>query len=170
MTTTVYRAYDADGELLYVGYTDNPEKRVRDHARDSYWHAATTRWTFEEHPTREAAKAAEYDAIRAESPHCNVQGISGHPADCAYPGCRARFAHVGAAARPQGISDEAWARVERTRAHRAAAVRREREMPPEAQARREETRRAASRRYYLRTKARSASTPPAAEGADRATP
>jgi hypothetical protein len=88
--TTVYRAFDADGELLYVGCTDNAEKRLKAHAKGSDWYPDAARWTFEEHATRAAGLAAEAAAIRAELPHCNVVDAEDHPTDCQHPRCAAR--------------------------------------------------------------------------------
>lgn len=79
--TTVYRAYAADGTLLYVGCTDHREKRISAHAKGSPWFAAVDRWTFEEYPTREEALRVETAAIRAERPvHNKIVGLHRRPA------------------------------------------------------------------------------------------
>lgn len=66
--TALYRFFDADGRLLYVGVTSNP--KVRWHAHELYQH-----WWQEVHtkeiewlPTRAEALAAERQAIRTEKP------------------------------------------------------------------------------------------------------
>lgn len=71
--TALYRHYDADGCLLYVGITDALEIRTRAHGRRSVWrefaHRAEVIW-FD---TRDEALAAEREAISTEQPLFNVQ-------------------------------------------------------------------------------------------------
>src|SRR6266566_4584305 len=74
-TGVVYRAYAADDRLLYIGSTANPERRVRRHQRGAEWASEVARWSYEEYPTLEAARAAEKAAIWDESPECNVDGL-----------------------------------------------------------------------------------------------
>jgi len=75
----VYRAYDRNGALLYIGSTRDFQTRHNIHMAD---HASAisfpmqqcaVRWTTEDHPTYEAAKAAEVAAIKAEAPYLNRQ-------------------------------------------------------------------------------------------------
>jgi excinuclease UvrABC nuclease subunit len=69
--TCVYRAYDADGALLYVGLSMNLEGRLSKHRRSAWWPKAdeiTVQW-FE---NRESAQAAERAAIRDEDPIYNI--------------------------------------------------------------------------------------------------
>lgn len=72
--TTLYRFYDKDDVLLYVGITDHPLHRVANHATQKPWWLYVVRATFEHHPTRSAASAAEGAAIINEGPLFNVQG------------------------------------------------------------------------------------------------
>lgn len=76
--TTLYRFYDADDVLLYVGITDHPLHRMANHAADQPWWSYVVRATFDHCPTRSAALAAEANAIRFERPLFNVQG-NPHP-------------------------------------------------------------------------------------------
>lgn len=69
--TALYRLYDRDGELLYVGITDSPKRRFKDHADDKCWWPDVTARTVDWLPTRAHALAAEAQAIRTESPRFN---------------------------------------------------------------------------------------------------
>ncbi len=91
MTAVVYRAYDANGELLYIGSTGRWKARQRAHAKQP-WYGDVARWELEEHPTREAAYAAEAAAISAEHPAWNVQGMNCDNTCTAHPRCAERRA------------------------------------------------------------------------------
>lgn len=69
--TALYRHYDAEGELLYVGITVDPEKRFKVHARDSHWTDRAVSFTGEWFDSWQAAKIAETLAIRHERPLFN---------------------------------------------------------------------------------------------------
>lgn len=66
--TTVYRLFDAEGRLLYVGTSVHPQKRWEQHATTKPWwsavHHAAVVWLS----SRDAALAAEREAIVAEGP------------------------------------------------------------------------------------------------------
>ena len=73
--TTLYRFFDADDQLLYVGIAGNPGRRFHQHANGpdgKPWWGQVTRSTMEHFATREAAAAAEVAAIVAERPLHNV--------------------------------------------------------------------------------------------------
>ena len=72
--TCVYRFYDKDDRLLYVGMTDSPGVRFNDHARRNWWKAAV-RNTITWYDTREEAAHAEAEALRTEQPIHNVAGV-----------------------------------------------------------------------------------------------
>lgn len=74
--TVVYRMYDADDRLLYVGVTCNTANRWQAHRRNSAWWKAVARKELTTYPDRSAALTAEREAIRAEKP---VHNVSGHP-------------------------------------------------------------------------------------------
>ena len=76
--TALYRLYDADGSLLYVGMTSNLRSRMVGHAADKPWWAAVARQTTEWYDTRAEAAAAEAEAIKSENPIHNIQGTSKH--------------------------------------------------------------------------------------------
>jgi len=69
--TAVYRFYDADNQLLYVGVTANPKARWNAHARDKEWWpevaSKAIQWFGDRHP----AEFAEYVAIQTEGPKYN---------------------------------------------------------------------------------------------------
>ncbi|MFJ8871062.1 GIY-YIG nuclease family protein [Streptomyces sp. NPDC102473] len=66
--TAVYRLYDADRQLLYVGSSVHPQQRWEQHASTKLWWSAVKRATVEWLPDRETALSVERDAIAAESP------------------------------------------------------------------------------------------------------
>lgn len=76
MTATVYRCYDAQGVLLYVGCSENVEARLRSHWSKAHWAYRAVDITTQEYPSLEAARAAEKHAIRTEDPLCNVMSRS----------------------------------------------------------------------------------------------
>ena len=65
--TALYRHFDADGRLLYVGIARSVTARLAQHA-DSPWDDQIARVEVERFATREEAEAAEREAIRAEKP------------------------------------------------------------------------------------------------------
>lgn len=73
----VYRAYDCDGRLLYVGRTNNLTRRIKEHRTDRWWWAPlVTRLRVELAADHADAKARERDAIQSESPVFNQMGYS----------------------------------------------------------------------------------------------
>lgn len=73
MTThALYRFFAENGELLYVGITNDPGRRWGQHAHDKPWWHEVTRAEIERHPDRPAALLAEKAAIVAERPRYNV--------------------------------------------------------------------------------------------------
>lgn len=79
MTHYVYRLYDANDTLLYVGFTVDLQARLTFHRRPWYnnqaasWdvHDAIASWTVESFEDEWAARAREREAIAAESPLFN---------------------------------------------------------------------------------------------------
>lgn len=71
-TTSLYRFYDAAGTLLYIGITNSIPRRLGEHDERKPWFADSVRATFEHHPSRDAALAAEKRAIKAELPKYNL--------------------------------------------------------------------------------------------------
>lgn len=74
--TDLYRYFDENGELLYVGVSLNSVARAAQHKHQSHWYdnfCSMTRQTF---PTRQEALAAETLAIQAENPKHNIRKVS----------------------------------------------------------------------------------------------
>jgi predicted GIY-YIG superfamily endonuclease len=82
----VYRAYDANDGLLYIGSAKNAASRISAHKRSAPWRHLVARWAVEEYPNIRAARKAEREAIRAESPEWNLAGVD--HATCSHARCR----------------------------------------------------------------------------------
>lgn len=78
----VYRLYDAEGNLLYIGSSYDPDARCRHH-RGRPWWPQVARRTEEWHPHRSAAYWEETKAIHAEAPRFNRMGTPVYGAECA---------------------------------------------------------------------------------------
>lgn len=71
----VYRHFDADGSLLYIGVSSDPHSRHMGHlSRGSEWATQVATIKVEWHEDRAAALLAESDAIAAERPKHNRLG------------------------------------------------------------------------------------------------
>jgi DNA-binding NarL/FixJ family response regulator len=75
LPTVLYRCHDVEGDLLYVGVSMAPGQRISSHEREQGWWGLVATITVEEHATRDAALAAEAEAIRRQRPRYNVQHI-----------------------------------------------------------------------------------------------
>jgi hypothetical protein len=71
--TALYRYFDADDLLLYIGVSDRLRIRTGDHIAGSSWMDFAVRSTIERHPTRAVALETEESAIKAEHPLFNHQ-------------------------------------------------------------------------------------------------
>lgn len=69
---SLYRFFDGDGNLLYIGITNCLPRRLGDHERYKSWFSDVASVSVETFPNRESVLAAEKAAIRAESPMHNV--------------------------------------------------------------------------------------------------
>lgn len=69
----VYRVFAADGSLVYVGCSYNPEKRMREHKYTSRWWHLLDRVKLSGPYNYETARRLEYEAIRTEDPSHNGQ-------------------------------------------------------------------------------------------------
>lgn len=74
---TVYRFYDEADQLLYVGISDNPPRRFREHTKHAEWWMDAVRIDLTHYATEQAARAAELKAIRTERPKYNLAGRIG---------------------------------------------------------------------------------------------
>lgn len=71
--TSVYRMYDADRCLLYVGATGHPSSRIGHHSRKPWWRHVV-RIDFEHFDAPKDALREESRAIAEEHPLFNVRG------------------------------------------------------------------------------------------------
>lgn len=69
---TLYRIYNAAGELLYVGATTNPGLRMQEHSHHQSWWDEATDIKLERFNCRADLAAAETEAIKSESPRYNA--------------------------------------------------------------------------------------------------
>lgn len=74
----LYRHFDANGDLLYVGISDTPALREQQHRDRSPWFPLVAKSTHRWFDTRSAAASAEREAIRAEGPIFNRTHNPGH--------------------------------------------------------------------------------------------
>jgi hypothetical protein len=68
----LYRHFDMEGSLLYIGVTRHPLRRTAARERHSPWWVMVADVTFISFPTRSAARAAETAAIVADRPPHNL--------------------------------------------------------------------------------------------------
>jgi hypothetical protein len=66
--TALYRHFDKDGRLLYVGISLSAVVRMQQHIRQAKWARDIARIEVEWFETRCEAEAAEWRAIRTEGP------------------------------------------------------------------------------------------------------
>ena len=71
--TALYRLLASNGRLLYVGISSNPDFRWGTHSNKQPWWSEVADRKVEWFPHREAAAAAEVEAIREERPLYNKQ-------------------------------------------------------------------------------------------------
>lgn len=69
----LYRAFDSDGQLLYVGISGKWSERLHQHERDSAWMQLTDYVKIERFDTREEVAEAERFAVQTEKPVYNKQ-------------------------------------------------------------------------------------------------
>jgi hypothetical protein len=72
MNCYLYRHFNKEGALLYVGVSLNALNRLAQHRDVSHWFPAITNVTIEIFPDRKAALAAEQKAIIKENPRHNL--------------------------------------------------------------------------------------------------
>jgi predicted GIY-YIG superfamily endonuclease len=70
--TALYRCFDADEELLYVGISKDPAERWKQHRSTAPWWRDVTMRVVEWYDDRPAAERAERKAIQTEGPRHNV--------------------------------------------------------------------------------------------------
>ena len=71
-STAIYRLFDSEGQLLYVGISDRPEVRWTEHALSKNWWHLVAHQSIDWLPTRTVALAAEAEATKNERPLFNA--------------------------------------------------------------------------------------------------
>ncbi|MFE1767221.1 hypothetical protein ACFW81_23760 [Streptomyces angustmyceticus] len=66
--TALYRLYDSNGVLLYLGISRFPKARLREHENNQPWWHLVARNTVEWHKDRTAARDTEIRATKQEKP------------------------------------------------------------------------------------------------------
>jgi predicted DNA-binding transcriptional regulator AlpA len=74
MTHHLYRHFDSDGVLLYVGQSKCAINRLNGHKRESSWYDSIATVTIEPFASRAQALRAEQEAISREKPRFNIHG------------------------------------------------------------------------------------------------
>lgn len=69
----LYRHFDANGVLLYVGVSVNALKRLSQHRDNSHWFDAIASVTIQKYETREQVLDAEREAVINEKPLHNIK-------------------------------------------------------------------------------------------------
>lgn len=77
--TVLYRYFGEAGDLLYIGITDEPGRRWKEHMKSQPWWASVRRQTAQWYDTRASAEVAEISAIRSERPLHNVRHARAEP-------------------------------------------------------------------------------------------
>ena len=77
--TYIYRLFDVDGSLLYVGIGYSDHVRVSQHIADKPWGHHIDRVESRLLPSRREARLAESEAIKNEMPKYNQRGGSYRP-------------------------------------------------------------------------------------------
>lgn len=71
--TELYRHYDSEDNLLYIGISKCTSSRLKGHKFSSNWYYDIVKITIERFDTRDAALKAEREAIESEHPIHNIE-------------------------------------------------------------------------------------------------
>jgi predicted GIY-YIG superfamily endonuclease len=71
--TYVYRLWNAQKELLYVGISKSLMTRIDQHDKGKEWGAEIDEVTAKSYSSRDSARTAEIQAIKKENPKYNIQ-------------------------------------------------------------------------------------------------
>ena len=72
MTQTLYRHFDANNNLLYIGVSSRISQRIKEHSIHSSWWQNVSKITLEHFEIRKEVLEAERNAIIAEQPKHNI--------------------------------------------------------------------------------------------------
>lgn len=70
--TELYRHFDNNDNLLYVGISLSTVSRLSQHKDHSHWFKEISKVTIQRFSTREDALKAEVQAVFSENPKCNI--------------------------------------------------------------------------------------------------
>lgn len=70
--TALYRIFDSEGALLYIGISVDAFRRAKQHRKDKPWGDQIAIITVEHYGSRKEANAAERRAVHAEGPRYNL--------------------------------------------------------------------------------------------------
>lgn len=73
--TALYRYYDDQWDLLYVGISNEPWRRYKEHERKKAWFPHMNHMTVTWYESEPAARRAETRAIMDEHPRLNIAGV-----------------------------------------------------------------------------------------------
>jgi predicted GIY-YIG superfamily endonuclease len=76
--TYLYEAYDAFGNLLYVGITNDLKRRLNEHRRSAKWWTQQTEVRHTYYASRDEAKEQESRVIAERSPGFNIAETDKH--------------------------------------------------------------------------------------------
>ncbi len=71
----LYRFYDARMRLVYVGKTNEPWRRWREHVLEKPWYPRVKHWMVTFYDTEAEARRAELKAIKGERPRSNIADV-----------------------------------------------------------------------------------------------
>ena len=71
----LYRFYNERMQLLYVGMTNEPWRRWREHVLEKPWYPQVRHWTVSFYDTEDEARRAELKAIRGERARYNIADV-----------------------------------------------------------------------------------------------
>ncbi|MBM1556687.1 GIY-YIG nuclease family protein [Sulfitobacter mediterraneus] len=77
MKTALYRHFDAEGALMYIGITTDPERRLSEHIKSGRWPIASVRVEWVQSALD--AAAVERRAIIEENPKHNIRRETNEP-------------------------------------------------------------------------------------------
>lgn len=75
----LYRAFNAEGELLYVGISRNVPRRLQNHGVRSFWFNEVTTITITRFEDEDVLRQAELLAITVERPKYNIMSVEKRP-------------------------------------------------------------------------------------------
>lgn len=92
----VYRIYDEDGRLIYVGCTLNLFARLSAHTLNSWWAYQCSHVVAKVYPSKAAGRAVERAVIRTEKPRWNLNGRPPHSqwTEAEYVDCATALANI----------------------------------------------------------------------------